>query len=290
MRRIIGGTVVVTLFFFSTLFALELLSPISSGGGTPGAAPEGRPELVPIKPLEPATRTSVVIAPASIAMTAIRIALDNAAPRDLSGKPDNPLGKLLSKAEIGWTVTRTPIGVAGRSDGLAITTGLNGSLRITGQLATQVGSLGGSITGLLNEGLGRGVENLTGKVLDQRADIRGTVSILSKPAITPEWRLEPHLTAQVNIAEANLSIARRQAERVERSASAARESRERTDQRLADQAAQRSLPRTDRALANGPRCAARSRSVRPAPVCPICGSKCGRPALSRRSRGSTPAR
>jgi hypothetical protein len=205
MRRIIGGTLVVTLFFFSTLFVLELFSP--SGAPSSGAAPEGRPELVPIKPLQPATRTSIVIAPASIAMTAIRVALDNAAPRDLSGKPDNPLGKLLSKAEIGWTVTRTPIGVAGRSDGLAITTGLNGSLRVTGQLATQVGSLGGSITGLLNEGLGRGVENLTGKVLDQRADIRGTVSVLSRPAITPEWRLEPHLTAQVNIAEANLSIA-----------------------------------------------------------------------------------
>lgn len=199
IRSIIGGAFVVALFFFGTLFVLQILAP--------GTGPEQRPTLVEMKPLQDATRTSVVIAPAAIAMTAIRSALDNAAPRDFSGKPDNPLSQLLSKAEIGWTVTRTPIGVAGRSDGLAITTGLNGSLRVTGQLATQVGSLGGSITGLLNQGLGRGVENLTGKVLDQRADIRGNVTVMARPAITTEWRLEPHLTAQVNIGEATLSLA-----------------------------------------------------------------------------------
>jgi hypothetical protein len=51
------------------------------------------------------------------------------------------------------------------------------------------------------------VQKLTGKTLDQRADIRGNVAVLSRPAVTTEWRLEPNLSAQVSIAEANLSIA-----------------------------------------------------------------------------------
>src|SRR5690606_16846044 len=51
------------------------------------------------------------------------------------------------------------------------------------------------------------IQKFTGKTLDQRADIRGNVAVLSRPAITADWRLEPNLSAQVSIAEANLSVA-----------------------------------------------------------------------------------
>ena len=64
-------------------------------------------------PLKPATRISTVTAPIAVALTAIRDALERQAPRDLAGKRDNPLAELLGKADIGWTLTRGPFSVAG---------------------------------------------------------------------------------------------------------------------------------------------------------------------------------
>jgi hypothetical protein len=48
---------------------------------------------------------------------------------------------------------------------------------------------------------------LAGRPFDQRADIRGNVTVTARPAITPAWRIEPHLAAQVSVGDANLSIA-----------------------------------------------------------------------------------
>jgi hypothetical protein len=195
---LLGGVAVVLVSFFGTLWIMERLSP---------AASDAPPLLVQLPPLPAATRTSTVIAPAAIALTAIRDQLERAAPRDFSGKPDNPVSKLLSKADIGWTVARSPLALSGRADGVTVATTLNGTLRVTGQIADQAGNITGALAGLVNSGLGSGVQKLTGKTLDQRADIRGNVSVLSRPAITTDWRLEPNLSAQVSIADANLSIA-----------------------------------------------------------------------------------
>jgi hypothetical protein len=170
-------------------------------------ASDPTPMLAQLPPLPAATRVSTVIAPAAITLGAIRETLERAAPRDFSGKPDNPVSKLLSKAEIGWNASRTPLTVTGRSDGVTVATSINGALRVTGQIADQAGNLTGALTGLVNSGLGANVKKLAGKTLDQRADIRGNVAVLSRPALTSEWRLEPNLSAQVSIADANISIA-----------------------------------------------------------------------------------
>ncbi len=199
MIRIIGGALVVAVSFTVTLFALDWFSTRGPSGGAP--APVAMP------PLPPVTRTSLVIAPTAVSLAAIRDAMEGAAPRDLSGKPNNPVSQLLSKAEIGWTVARGPMTVSGRPDALTIATAISGSLRVTGQIATQAGNLGGAIAGLLAQDLGRGVQNVTGKVLDQRADIRGNVTVNARPAIAANWRLEPHLSAQVAVGDSAVSIA-----------------------------------------------------------------------------------
>ena len=49
--------------------------------------------------------------------------------------------------------------------------------------------------------------SLTGRMLDQRADVRGNIALNARPAITANWRLEPNLTAQASIGDANLSVA-----------------------------------------------------------------------------------
>jgi hypothetical protein len=149
LRRILLGAVVVAVFFSGTLWALNAFFPI----GNP--SDKGRPALAQMPPLQPITRTSLVIAPIAISHAAIRDALEVAAPRNLSGKRDNPLSQALGKLDIGWNLSRSPLVIAGRSEGLSLSTNLTGILRVTGQAAAGAGGLVGSITGVINSELGR---------------------------------------------------------------------------------------------------------------------------------------
>jgi hypothetical protein len=195
--KIAIGALVLIVSFVGAIWVMGLLS--GPGGGK-------RPALAEVPPLKPMTRTSTVVAPAAIALTAIRDVLEARAPRDLTGKRENPLTQLLQNAELGWTISRGPLAVAGRPDGLAVSTPLNGAFRATGTIANQAGNLTGALGGLLGRDLGQNIQGLTGKTLDQRADIRGTATITARPAVLSTWRLEPNLTGQVSIADASLSI------------------------------------------------------------------------------------
>lgn len=170
------------------------------------SAPGKRPVLADNPPLKTATRTSVVIAPAAIALGAIRDAMDAQAPRDLSGKRDNPVGQLLQSAELGWTINRGPLTLTGRPDGLAIVAPLTGTFRLTGQIGQQVGNLTNQLGGLLGGSVGEKLGNLAGSAVDQRADVRGNVTVNTRPALQPNWRIEPNLTGQANIGDANLTV------------------------------------------------------------------------------------
>jgi hypothetical protein len=200
MRKIIIGGVVVVVCFVATLIALGAFSSSRLDDST-------RPALAALPDLPPVTRSSSVIAPVTIAAAAIRDVLDAAAPRNLTGKRDNPLSDILGKADIGWTLTRGPLAVTGTAAGLSIVAPLNGALRATGQIADKAGSLTGAVTRLFGNDVGREVQNLTTKTLDQRADIRGNVTVTSRPALQPNWRIEPNLTGQVALADTGMSIA-----------------------------------------------------------------------------------
>src|SRR3979490_2057103 len=112
MRRILPVILVAALAFVAALVVtVFLLWP---------SAPQKKPVLADSPPLKVATRTSVVIAPAAIALSAIRDAMGARARRDLSGKRDNPVGQILQSAELGWTISRGPLALTGRAEGLAI--------------------------------------------------------------------------------------------------------------------------------------------------------------------------
>jgi hypothetical protein len=187
--------------FYATLWALDRFMPVAST-----AAP-ALARLAPLPNLPPVTRASYVIAPVAVSLNAIRASLDAAAPRQLAGQNNNPVSSLLSKADIGITVARGPLTVNGATNDLVIGAPLNSSLKVTGQIAGVAGNLTGSITGLLDAGLGKSVGGLTSKVLDQHADVRGQVTIHSRPAITSDWRLEPNLSAQLALSDSALSVA-----------------------------------------------------------------------------------
>lgn len=198
--KAVAGTLVLAVSFAISLWALDYFWPREA------REPDRLPSLAAAPPLPQVTRTSVIIAPVAIALPAIRDMMERAAPRDLTGKPDNPLSKVLSKADIGFTVARSPLAVNGSANGLALSTNLDGSLRITGQLGSQAANIGSTITSLLDEKLAKKVEGFTGKALDQRADFRGNVSVNSRPAIATNWRIEPNLTALVSLGDNAVSV------------------------------------------------------------------------------------
>jgi hypothetical protein len=197
----VAAMVVLGASFYATLWALDRFVPAAS---TPSPA---MAKLAPLPALPPVTRASYVIAPVAVALIAIRASLDAAAPRQLIGQNTNPVSSLLSKADIGITVARGPLTVNGAPNDLIIGTPLNSSLKITGQVAGAAGNITGSITSFIDSGLGKNIGSLTSKMLDQHADVRGQVTIHAKPAITSDWRVEPHLTAQVALGDSAATLA-----------------------------------------------------------------------------------
>ena len=98
------------------------------------SATDRRPKLVDIPPLAPITLSSMIIAPAAIAVTAIGDAIESAAPRDFTGRPDIPPTPFVSNAEIAWSVSRGVFAVTGGPEGLSVSAPVSGSLRATGQM------------------------------------------------------------------------------------------------------------------------------------------------------------
>src|SRR6478672_6246773 len=124
LRIIILGLVIVVAAFIGATLLMNLLWPSS--------LQEGRPQLVAVPPLPPLAGTSTVLAPAAIAISAIRDALEAEAPRNLSGHPQNPVSQLLQAAELNFTITRGPLAVTGRPDALVVSTALNGTFQARG--------------------------------------------------------------------------------------------------------------------------------------------------------------
>jgi hypothetical protein len=202
IRAIVLGVVVIVIAFIGATLLVNVLWP--SG---PPSLQQGRPALASEPPLQPLTGTSTVLAPAAIAMSAISAALEAQAPRNLSGKPQNPVSKLLSNAQLSFTITRGPLNVSGQSGALIIGTPLSGSFEALGTLTGGVNAVGGAIGNLIGGSVGQQVQSLTGKAFDQHADIHGTVTATSRPTIAANWRLAPNLTAQVSVVDVVLPIA-----------------------------------------------------------------------------------
>jgi Domain of unknown function (DUF4403) len=130
LRTIILGAIVLVGSFAAATFVMNVLWP-----QMPQVPPQqARPALVAMPPLPPLTGNSVVLAPAAIALSAISEALDAQAPGDLSGKPQNPVSKLLSNAQLTFAVSRGPFAVSGQPGVLTVNTPLSGQFEALGTL------------------------------------------------------------------------------------------------------------------------------------------------------------
>ena len=166
------------------------------------------PALVQLPPLPPATRNSIIMAPVSISLGAIRDAAEKATPRNFSGKADNPVAQVLQNADIGWTVSRGAIAATGTQDTLSLAAPLSGRVNVTGSLSAKAtGALGDAIGGLLGSDAAKQIGGINIKNLNATADIKGNVVIAMRPRLAVTWYVEPNFAAQVNLGDTALTVA-----------------------------------------------------------------------------------
>jgi hypothetical protein len=199
LKTILLAIAVVVVSFLVSLKTMDWLSPR-------GAVVA--PVLVELPPLPPAPRSSSIIAPVAIALSAIRDAADRGAPRSFAGKADNPVSQILQNADIGWTASRGPITATGAQDVLSLATPLTGTLNVTGSLTSKAtGAIGDALGGLLGGNVVKQIGSVNIKALNANAEIKGNVTITARPKLAASWHIEPNLAAQVNLGDTSLSVA-----------------------------------------------------------------------------------
>ena len=199
LKTILLAIAAIVVSFFVSLKAMDWISP---RGSTPA------PVLTALPPLVAAPRSSIVVAPVAIALSAIREAAERAAPRNYAGKSDNPVSQVLQNADIGWTASRGPILASGGQDVLSLSTPLTGKLNVTGSLtARATGAVGDAIGGILGANAASKIGAVNIKQLNASAEIRGSVTITSRPKLAATWHVEPNLAATVNLGDTSLALA-----------------------------------------------------------------------------------
>jgi Domain of unknown function (DUF4403) len=198
-KTILIGVAVVAVSFLISLKLMDWLAP--RGTVKP-------PALVELPQLPPAPRSSTVMAPIAVALSAIRDAADRGSPRTFSGKAENPVADILQNADIGWTASRGPIAATGAQDLLSLATPLTGTLNVTGTLSAKAtGAIGDALGGLLGGNVAKQIGSVNIKNLNASAEIKGNVVITARPKIAAAWRIEPNLAAQVNLGDTSLTMA-----------------------------------------------------------------------------------
>jgi Domain of unknown function (DUF4403) len=198
-KTILISAAVIAASFLVSLKAMDWLSPRA-------AVPA--PPLAELPPLPPAPRSSVVMAPIAVALSAIRDVADRSTPKNFSGKADNPVPQILQNADIGWTASRGPIAATGAEDVLSLSTPLTGALNVTGSLSAKAtGAIGDAIGSLLGANAAKQIGDINIKHINANAEIKGNVVTTSRPRLAAAWRIEPNLQAQVNLGDTGLSVA-----------------------------------------------------------------------------------
>jgi Domain of unknown function (DUF4403) len=199
LKTILLAAAVIAVSFLVSLKAMDWLTP---RGKVPA------PVLAELPPLPPASRSSIVVATVTVSLAAIRDIADRAAPRTFTGKADNPASQILQNADIGWTASRGPIATTGAQDVLSLTTALTGTLNATGSLSSKAtGAVGNALGSLLGANAAKQIAGVNIKNINANAEIKGNITIASRPKLAAAWHLEPNLAGQVTLGDSNLSMA-----------------------------------------------------------------------------------
>lgn len=198
-KTVLIAVVVVATSFFISLKAMDWLSP---------RATNSAPAIAQLPPLPPVSKSSIVVAPVAIALSAIRDQAERASPRNFAGKAENPISQILQNADIGWSAVRGPMSATGDKDVLTLSTALTGKLNVTGSLSSKAtGALGEALGSVVGGNAAKQIGAVNIKNLNASAEIKGNVVVTSRPKLAANWHLEPNLGAQVNLGNTDLSVA-----------------------------------------------------------------------------------
>jgi Domain of unknown function (DUF4403) len=199
LKTLLLAAAVIAVSFLVSLKAMDWLSPRGKVAA---------PVLTELPPLPPASRSSMILAPVTVSLAAIRDVADRAAPRTFAGKADNPATQVLQNADIGWTASRGPIAATGAQDVLSLTTALTGTLNATGSLSSKAtGAVSNALGSLLGSNAAKQIGSINIKNINANAEIKGSITITSRPKLAAAWHLEPNLAGQVTLGDSNLSVA-----------------------------------------------------------------------------------
>jgi Domain of unknown function (DUF4403) len=200
LKIILPAIAVVAVSFFVSLKAIDWFSPRVA------LVQQKTPAELP--PLPPAPRSSIILAQVTIPIATIRDAADRNAPRNFAGKADNPVSQILQDADIGWTASRGPLSASGGQDTISLSSGLTGKLNITGSLASKTtGAVADAIGDLLGANAAKQIGSLNIKAINANAEIKGNVTVMSRPKFAAAWRIEPNLSGSVNLGDTSVSVA-----------------------------------------------------------------------------------
>ncbi len=198
LKIILLGIGVLAVSFLVSLKAMDWLSPRRVD----------KPALAALPPLPAVNRSSSIVVPVRIPLTLIRDAAERAAPRNFAGKADNPAAQILQNADIGWTASRGAISATGADNALSLSTPLTGAVKVTGSLSANAqDAVGNALAGVLGGDIAKHVGRVNIKNLNANAEIKGNVVMTARPTLAENWRIDPGMTAQVNLGDTNLSVA-----------------------------------------------------------------------------------
>ncbi|MCG2628589.1 DUF4403 family protein [Bradyrhizobium sp. WYCCWR 13023] len=199
LKTVLIAAAVLAASFFVSLRVMDWLSP---------RATNSAPPIAQLPPLPPASKSSIVVAPVAIALSAIRDQAEKASPRNFAGKAENPISQILENADIGWTAARGPMSATGDKDVLTLSTPITGKLNVTGSLSSKAtGALGDALGSVLGGDAAKRIGAVNIKNLNASAEIKGSVVVTSRPKLAAAWHLEPNLGAQVNLGDTNVNVA-----------------------------------------------------------------------------------
>jgi hypothetical protein len=222
-RKIVIGALVIVIVLLAGVWALRWFSP---------GLVDRRPALVEMPPLSPVTRSSRIVLPAVVSLSAVRDMMERA-PREASGKLEPPSGPFSGMPgpkgpDLAWSLSRGTFALSGGPDGLFLSAALSGALRAVGQFGPP-GGFGppgfrgppgfpeppagygpppgfggpGSLFGGRDQQQSR---TQTDRTTEQRIEISGNVELTGRPSLLPEWRVQPNLTASITIGQASADI------------------------------------------------------------------------------------
>ncbi len=134
----------------------------------------------------PKPETSVIAVRVEIPVSALEVAANREAPREIGESERRDFHRRVSNGTLQWQLVRGDISLSNTGRALAFSLPMRGAARATGLLDARILTL----------------------PIDSSADLAGTISGTMEIAIDPNWRILPNLTPTIQLTRADLSLGR----------------------------------------------------------------------------------